>query len=126
MFAAVALFIGGVPVVWFVMPVGLFGLTRFLLTIAWIISGCASVYLLYRWYKNKQMIFGRKKPLEQVLFLIAAITGINLGIAGLFGQNIGMTIFNSHGLFILMGLADIATAWYLYARWKEAGEKLFS
>lgn len=46
---AVALFIGGVPLLLAFNPIpSLSGLLGSLLTLAWIISGLASLYLLYR------------------------------------------------------------------------------
>ena len=49
--AAVALFLGGLPPIYLVLPIpALFGFVRILLVLAWIVSGVASGYLLYRWH----------------------------------------------------------------------------
>jgi hypothetical protein len=70
----------------------LFGVTRILLIACWIISGVAAGYLLYRWYEGGQKLFGHKDHLDTVTFLVLCISGLNLGFAGVFGKNLGMTI----------------------------------
>jgi hypothetical protein len=123
--AAVALFLGGVPVVYVILPIPvLYGLIHTLLILAWLISGVASCYLLYGWYKNGMKLFGKKETWDTVAFFVAAISGINLGLAGLFGRNIGMSIVAGRSVFVIVGLIYLATAWYLYQRWSASGKKL--
>ena len=120
--AAVALLVGGVPVVFY------FSFLMFLapfLTLMWLITGATSGYLLWRWYKGGQRVFGGTDTKDKVAFLISGITGINLGLAGLLSTNIGMSIASGRGIFLVTGIVYLWTAWYLQKRWKENGQKLF-
>jgi hypothetical protein len=124
--ASVALFIGGVPLLRAILPFGLFfGLVSFLLTGAWLISGLVSCYQIYRWITGNKTVFGGKVPLDTTAFWISAISGINLGLAGLSGRNLGMQIFPSYFFFFIAGLIYLATAFHLWKRWKASGEKMF-
>jgi uncharacterized membrane protein YuzA (DUF378 family) len=120
--AAVALFAGGVPPVLFLFTgSGVYTLLR----LAWIISGVASAYLGYRWYKNGQHLFGGKNRNDTVAFLISVISGLNLGWAGLVGTNIGMSIASSRPIFFIVGAIYIWAAYTLQQRWNAYGHKLF-
>lgn len=123
--AAVALFIGGVPPIFKITPLGLYGIVGSLLTLAWIISGITSAYLLYRWHTGGKMVFGKKDTLNTAAFLIMAISGLNLGIAGLLNTNIGMTISSNQAVFVVVGLLYILSAAQLYRGWNASGQKLF-
>lgn len=126
--AAAALFIGGTPpVYWFFSLVGLEGLPLVStgLTFAWIISGAVAAYLLWRWHRNKMMLFGVKKQLDRVAFLIAQVSGLNLGLVGLIGTNIGMSITSSYAMFIVVGLAYLWSAYHLHTEWKSFGGKFW-
>lgn len=124
--AAVALFIGGVPPIFFLLPApSLYVIVGLLLKLAWIVSGAASAYLLYRWTKNQQTIFGGKGPRDTTAFFVSVISGINLGIAGLLGINIGMTISSNKILFILVGILYLLAAIHLFRRWNASGKKMF-
>jgi len=124
--ASIALFKGGIPVLWILLPgMGTARLVQSLLTIMWIISGAAAVYLLYRWNGSKQMLFGKKDAKDTVAFFVSVVSGINLGIVGLAGRNIGMSLAPSYPLWVLAGLVYLAAAAYLYKRWTESGKKLF-
>ncbi len=120
--AAVALFIGGIPPILFLkLPSGL---TTSLLTLCWIISGVAAVYLLYRW-NEKKTLFGAKVRLDTYAFFIMVVSGINLGIVGIFGRNIGMSIASSRIVFFAVGVAYLVAAYHLHRRWKANGGKIF-
>lgn len=121
--AALALFLGGVPPALLILPIPVTGA---LLTICWIISGIVSGYLLYRWYKGGQKVFGGKAPLDTAAFLINVVTGFNLGIAGLIGKNIGMTISSNHLVFAIAGILYLATAYHLFMRFNKNGKRIFS
>ncbi len=125
--AALALFIGGVPPVWYLFSgvAALYGVVSAGLTLAWIISGLASAYLLYRWIRAKWMVFQGKKSADVVAMAVSVISGINLGIAGLFGRNIGMTAFPWYGFLLLAGLAYLVSAYHLWMRWNASGKKIF-
>ncbi|MDO8572674.1 MAG: hypothetical protein Q7S11_02770 [bacterium] len=124
--AAVALFLGGVPPVLKFFPVsGFYGPVSSLLNLCWIISGIAAGYLLYRWYIGHQVVFGGKDTKDTVAFFVSVVSGLNLGIAGLLGKNIGMSISSNKIIFILVGLLYLAAAYHLYTRWKTRGEKVF-
>jgi uncharacterized membrane protein YuzA (DUF378 family) len=124
--AAVALFIGGIPPILYFLPImPLYGLIVLGLKLAWIISGAASAYLVYRWYVGGQKLFGKKDTKDTVAFFVSIVSGINLGIVGLLGINIGMTMVSSYGIFMVTGLVYLASAAYLYQRWSSHGRKLF-
>lgn len=123
--AAVSLFVGGIPIVYLILPAGIFGLTHILVTLAWIISGVASGYLLYQWHKAGHRLFGHKRGLDTFSFIVMGISGINLGWAGIFGKNVGMTIWSGRTIFDLVALLYLYVAWYLWKRWSGAGKKFF-
>lgn len=124
--AALALFLGGQPPVLYVFRIpALYGLISSLLTISWIISGVASVYLLVRWYGGGQKLFGAKKPRDTVAFFVSVVSGINLGLTGLLGSNIGMSIASGTLVFWVTGAVYLVSALYLYRRWKASEEHLF-
>src|SRR3989344_889571 len=108
-FAAIALFLGGYPLI-----IKLFSNPAFyrtigaFLTLSWLISGMVSVYLLYRWGKSGRKVFG-----------------INLGLVVVFGQNIGMSILSNRLVFVIVGLLYLASAYHLYKRWKANSQKVF-
>lgn len=122
--AAIALLIGGVPPILYFFPFG-FGLITLLLKLSWIISGVASVYLLYRWFTGSQKLFGHKDTKDTVAFIIMTLSGINLGLVGLIGQNIGMSIASSYAVFVITAVIYLASAYHLYTRWNKSGQKLF-
>lgn len=121
--AAVALFIGGIPPI-FYLPLPS-GLARLLLVASWIISGVASGYLVYRWSKANQKLFGASDSYDKVAFFVSVVSGINLGLTGLIKTNIGMSIISGKTIFIIVGLIYIVTAAYLYKRWSSSNQKLF-
>ncbi|HWO06995.1 MAG TPA: hypothetical protein VNM40_00215 [Candidatus Paceibacterota bacterium] len=53
------------------------------------------------------------------------ISGLNLGLVGLIGQDVGMSISSSYAVFVLVGIAYLAAAYHLYTRWRAHGEKIF-
>lgn len=125
--AAIALFLGGYPLI-----IKLFGYGSFLyrpagalLTLSWIISGVSAVYLLYRWNAGGKKLFGGNDKKDLTAFMITVVSGINLGIVGLLGTNIGMNISSSKLVFIVVGVAYLASAYHLHKRWKAYGEKIF-
>ncbi len=123
--AALALLVNGVPPIYLIAPPMFFGLARTGLYAAWIISGVASLYLLYRWYTGGQKIFGGKNTKDTVAFLVLAISGINLGIVGIVGKNIGMSILSGRLIFAITALVYLVVAYRLFSRWNSAGQKLF-
>ncbi len=56
------------------------GLISTLLTVCWLITGAASLYMLYRWNTSGQKVFGKRDPKDTVAFFISVVTGINLGL----------------------------------------------
>lgn len=123
--AAVSLLIGGVPVVYKIFGFAFFGVVQGFLTLCWIISGLASLYLLYRWIGGGQKLFGRKDSRDLTAFLVSVISGLNLGLVGLSGRNFGMSISPGYMGFVLAGIIYIIVAVHLYMRWNSAGQKLF-
>lgn len=124
--AAIALFLGGVPPVLKFFPIpGLYGTISSILTVCWIISGLAAGYLLYRWYANHQKIFGGKGHRDTTMFFVSIVSGLNLGITGVLGINIGMSISSNKIIFVIIGVLYLFTAVHLFRRWKSSEEKIF-
>jgi len=123
--AAIALFAGGVPAVYVIAPtLGAFALVRVLLTLGWIISGVASLFLLYRWNAKGRKVFGGSEKKDIAAFWVMVVSGVNLGIAGISNVNIGFSITTVRLILILVAFAYLASAWHLYRRWKASGEQL--
>ncbi|MEY4731070.1 MAG: hypothetical protein RL681_16 [Candidatus Parcubacteria bacterium] len=124
--AAVALFLGGYPPVLYFLPT-LYGITLPFLHLSWIVSGVASAYLLYRWHGGEKKLFGGRDQRDTYAFFVSVISGINLGLAGLLGQNIGMSVsYGNQVLFVITGAAYLWAAWHLRKRWSASGEKMFT
>jgi hypothetical protein len=124
--AAIALFSGGVPVVYLIFPAsGLYRILSPFLTLTWLISGLASGYLLYRWNDNKQRLFRGKKNIDTGAFFVSVVSGINLGIAGLLGTNVGMAISSNRFILTVVALLYLAAAIYLFMRWNASKRKIF-
>lgn len=120
---AVALFLGGIPpAVYFL---GSTSTVWGVLKLAWIVSGVASAYLAYRWYKGGQTVFGGKNQRDLVAFGVSVVSGLNLGWTGLSNNNIGMGIASGKVVFIVVGAIYLVAAVYLWMRWKARGERLF-
>ncbi len=120
--AALALFLGGIPPVTFLpLPSGLVGT---LLGLSWIISGLAVGYLAFNWLKSK-MLFGAKEKLDMYAFFVMIVSGLNLGIAGLFRTNIGLNITSAKLFLWIVGALYLASAYHLYRRWKAHNERVF-
>ncbi|MBS3902948.1 MAG: hypothetical protein KGZ30_01065 [Anaplasmataceae bacterium] len=124
--ASIALLSGGVPVLMLIFKVSFFfGAVRMILALTWIISGIASLYLLYRWYQKKWRLFGRKELIDQIAFLVSCISGINLGLTGLTGNNLGLSLTSSYGLLILTAFLYLWSAFHLAQRWRSSGKRIF-
>ena len=123
--AAVSLFFGAMPVIY---RVGSMSSFSSFLELAWLISGAASGYLLYRWYKAGQQVWGNKDRYATIAFFVLIISGLNLGYAAI-GNNIGMSIV--YGLpmvdliFKATAVVYLLTAYYFWKSWQAAGERLF-
>lgn len=124
--AAIALFLGGYPPLLYIFRIAsLYGLLGLILKICWIISGLASGYLLYQWFKRDKKLFGVKDQLDTYAFLVSVVSGLNLGIAGLLGTNIGMAIYSNKFIFFVVGLIYLVVAFHLFRRWKMSNQKIF-
>ena len=123
--AAIALFIGGVPPIYLMVPPSLFSITTLLLKLAWIISGVAVIYLLYRWYETGQKLFGHKDHKDTLAFLVLAVSGLNLGFAGVFGRNLGLGITTNHLVLFVVAVCYLAAAWQLWNHGKKHDGKIF-
>lgn len=124
--AAVSLIFGATPIVYTIAP---FSFIIQLIMLAWIISGLASLYLLYRWFSDGWKVFGGKNKTDIVAFAIMVISGINLGIAGLALGNIGMKLTPPAVFTVVMiitGLVYLWTAYHLWRRWSATNGALFS
>lgn len=125
--AAIALITGGIPPAYrllVIVPI-LYSLIHALLILSWIISGLASVYLFYRWNTGNKMLFNGYDMLDKYAFFVCVISGLNLGLAGLTGNNIGMSILSNYFVFIIVGILYLVVANRLWKGWKSAGERIF-
>lgn len=123
--AALALLLGGVPPIFLLTPDPLWGIARLGLVLCWILSGLASGYLLYRWYEGGQKLFGHKNHTDTITFLILVVSGINLGLAGVFGRNIGMAILSGKLIFVIVAILYLYCAYHLWMHYKKNGDRLF-
>jgi len=124
--AAVALFLGGVPPVLAFNPFAvLFGLLSQLLILAWMVSGVAAGYLIYCWFRANKTVFGDTEPKDITAFFVLIVSGLNLGFAGFSTINIGLSVTKAQPVLLIVGLLYLATATYLFARWKKNKENLF-
>jgi hypothetical protein len=123
--AALALFIGGYPPVLYFFPMFV-GTTMPFLKLSWIISGVASAYLLYRWHGGERRLFGERHQKDTYAFFVSVVSGLNLGLTGLLGQNIGMSVASGNQiLYVLTGAAYLWAAWQLYTQWKGHSRRVF-
>jgi uncharacterized membrane protein YuzA (DUF378 family) len=60
-----------------------------------------------------------------ITFFISIVSGLNLGIAGLLANNIGMSISSNRFVFIIVGILYLFAARHLFLRWKESENKMF-
>jgi len=123
--AAIALFIGGTPPIFKIISYSLYGSVGSLLSLCWIISGVASAYLLYRWFTGGKTLFGGNEMKDNIAFFVSAISGINLGIAGLIRDNIGMNISSAYIVFLIVGVLYLLSAYHLYTRWSDTNGAMF-
>ncbi len=125
--AAIALFVGGIPPIYLLLGSvpGIYGLLQPLLVLSWLVSGAASGYMAYRWNKGGQMLFGKKEQNDTYAFFVSVVSGINLGLTGLLGNNIGMSISHNKTIFLLVGLLYLASAGYLWKRWNSNNHHIF-
>ena len=120
---AAALFLGAVPPLTY-LPLP-WGLMNTILTLAWIISGVAAAYLLYRWYKANWVVFGGKAQMDMAALGVSIVSGINLGLTGILRNNIGLSISSNQVVLIIVGVLYLAAAFQLYTRWSSYGKKIF-
>jgi hypothetical protein len=124
--AAVALILGGVPPVYRLLPFPfLYGIVFPLLQLSWLLSGVAAGYLVYAWNAAGRKVFGGVLRKDVAAFWIAVVSGINLGLAGLIGKNIGMSLASGYVVFLVFAALYLASAYHLHARWVANGRKLF-
>jgi uncharacterized membrane protein YuzA (DUF378 family) len=81
--------------------------------------------MLYRWNLSGQRLFGGKEQYDMYAFFVSVVSGINLGLVGLLGQNIGMSISSNKTVFMVAGLLYLASAWHLHKRWNASGKRIF-
>jgi uncharacterized membrane protein YuzA (DUF378 family) len=120
-----SLLLGGYPIAYKILGSS-FPFLSLLLTISWILTGAAAVYLLYRWNKGGKRLFITKKQYDLPAFLIATITGLNIGIYGVISQNILMQIFMNSIFYTIGGVLYAVVVVYLWKRWQDSGQHLFS
>jgi uncharacterized membrane protein len=124
--AAVALFLGGKPPLFVLFGGANAGAILWpLVQWSWVISGVASLYLLYRWNLMGQKVFGTKDRKDTTAFFVSVVSGINLGLAAVIGRNIGMSISSNYIIFIVVGVIYLLSYLQLQKGWKKSGQKIF-
>ncbi len=127
--AAIALLIGGKPLITVLLSIVSLQhlpIVYAAITIAWLISGAASVYLLYMWHMHGKKLFGKHDAIDMGAFLLAALSGINLGVMGVTGVNLGISIVSGNYVaFLIMAILYLASAYHLYTKWDAHHQKLF-
>lgn len=124
--AALALLLGGTPPLYWLLGSSVFyGFIGTILTLSWLISGAASVYLGWRWYTGGQKVFGKKDTRDTVMFFVSVVSGVNLGLVGFLGSNIGMRIASGRIVFAITAILYIVAALHLWTRWNTHGKKVF-
>lgn len=125
--AALTLILGTTPVIFLLLPIpALYGILKLGVSLAWLITGASSVYLFYRWSVGNKKLFNGVDTKDRTAFLVSVISGVNLGIVGLLGTNIGMAISSDRVVLLIVAVLYIVSALHLHKRWKSNGEKLFS
>jgi len=56
---------------------------------------------------------------------VSIVSGINLGLTGILGRNIGLGISANTVILIVVGIVYLAAAYRLYTRWSSFGKKIF-
>ena len=121
-FSAIALFNGGYPIITMILG---YSNSYSLLSIAWLVSGAAAVYLSYLYWKNNKKVFGGGDKKSELAFLFALLLGYNLGLTALIRENIFFNIFHGTILFVAFGVLCVVVGYILYTKWKSNDEKLF-
>jgi uncharacterized membrane protein YuzA (DUF378 family) len=122
--AAMALFLGGVPPIYLLIPPSMYEVTLIGLKIAWIVSGLSAIHLIYRWYHTGQRLFGHKDHKDTLAFLLLILSGLNLGFAGVFGVNLGMSVAGGWLLF-LMGILYLLAAYQLMSSFRRNKNRIY-
>ncbi|MEK7650176.1 MAG: hypothetical protein AAB367_04450 [Patescibacteria group bacterium] len=124
--AAFALLLGGTPPLYWLLGSSVFyGLVGTILTLSWLVSGAASAYLGWRWYTGGQKVFGKKDMRDTVMFFVSVVSGINLGLVPIIGNNIGMRIAWGGFVFTVTAILYIVAAVHLWMYWNAHGKKVF-
>ena len=122
--AAASLILGGFPVALRIFSSSN-SMVGSLLTLSWIISGVAALYLLYMWFQSGKKLWGGSERTDVAAFWVAIISGLHLGIAGILGTNIGMTVIPSTFLTLVMLVAGILYLWsafHLHKRYSKSSD----
>ena len=89
---ALSLFFGATPIAFMILGSSAYSL----LNLSWLISGIASAYLGYIWFKGDKTVFGTSDQKTKILFLIMVVTGLNIGLVAFLNQNILMNLVWGH------------------------------
>lgn len=124
LFSAGAMFLGARP------PVTLiFGYSSSavwsILDICWIVSGVAAAYLVYQWQQHNRQVFGGRETKDRIAFWFMIVVGLNMGVAGIFGPNLFLNMFENKVVYVVAGGVCLIQAYHLWNRWRKSGEVLF-
>lgn len=128
--AAIAMFLGGSPLVYKLFSgMSFSSQVSALLNDAWIISGIAALYLFYRWREGGMKLFGKRDIKDTIAFYVLTVSGFNLGIMGVLGINVGMKLAQRSPsystLLILTGIVYLVVMVYLHMRWMQNNKRVF-
>ena len=123
--AAVALVVGSPPLLLFFPIAPIYGLLVLSVKLSWIVSGAASLYLLYRWSGAKWYVFGKAGRNDVIAFIIMIVSGMNLGVTGIIQVNPGLTFFSGYMFSLIAAVAYVWAAYRLYLAWDASGRRVF-
>lgn len=119
--SALAMFMGARPPLTLIMGYSAWSL----LNLSWLISGAAAGYLTYRYAKNNKTVFGGKDKRNVIAFNFMLASGFNLGLTGLFGNNIYLSLVYGQLAYVVTGIVCLIVAYQLHKSWKGNGEVVF-
>lgn len=120
--AAIALLLGGMPLAVYVSQLidasFAYEIVRPLLSLSWILSGLAALYLLYRWSLNEYRIFNSTDRNKRIAIIVLIVSGINLSLTPILSKNIGISIAFGAPFYQLILYAGAAVyLWVLFSLW---------
>lgn len=93
--------------------------------LAWLLSGIAAVYLVYRWQQADRQLFPDGKihfvNKDKLAFWLMILTGLNVGLTSVIGHNIFLSLFWDRLIHGVVMIACLAAAYHLHLRYHAVG-----